>query len=350
MKKISILLLTALILSATGILAAAPIEETDFQGHVLTLSAPPKRIACLYAFSSHVVAMLGRGKDMVAVVRGVKKDRLLNKLLPDLNQIPVPASGGMINVESLLKTAPNICFLKPETAVIREEIKKLERFNLPYFSAGYRDMATQMTMIEMMGRIIGREDRALAYTGYYRSVIERVEEKTAHLPESRRLRLYHSINEPFRTDGPDTLEADWTQACAVSNVSVTADLKDRKNKKFAGMEQILMWNPEMIIANEADVAELIRSDKKWAPIRAVRNNKVFTIPVGISRWGHPGGLETPLAILWTAKTAYPELFADLDLKSEIQRFYSRFFNLDLDSAMVKQILSGKGMRLKQSQK
>ena len=107
-----------------------------------------------------------------------------------------------------------------------------------------------------------------------------------------------------------------------------------------------MWNPDMIIANETDVARLIRSDKKWAPIRAVRDNKVFSIPVGISRWGHPGGLETPLAILWTAKTAYPDLFQDLNLESEIRIFYRNFFNLDLDSGMVKQILSGKGMRLK----
>ncbi len=111
------------------------------------------------------------------------------------------------------------------------------------------------------------------------------------------------------------------------------------------MEQILLWNPDMIIANEARVAEQIMVDKKWAPIRAVRSKRVHAIPVGISRWGHPGGLETPLAILWTAKTAYPQLFEDLDLAGEIQGFYKRFFNLDLSPAVVERILSGRGMRL-----
>lgn len=326
-------------------LSPAAVTEVDVRGHVLTLDEPPVRIACLYAFAGHVVTMLGRGEDMTAVVRGLKKDRLLGRILPGIRDVPSPSAGGIIHVESLLKTRPDITFLKPETAGIPEEIQKLDRFNLAYFTAGYCDMNSQMAVIEKMGRIIGRRQRACAYTTYYRSVIDRVGKRTRHLEPDKRVRLYHSINEPFRTDGPGTLEADWTGACNVINVSVTARLKDRKNKSFAGMEQILMWNPDMIIANETDVARLIRLDKKWAPIRAVRDKKVYAIPVGISRWGHPGGLETPLAILWTAKTAYPNLFDDLDLESEIQTFYHDFFNLDLDRSMVNRILSGRGMRL-----
>jgi hypothetical protein len=43
-------------------------------------------------------------------------------------------------------------------------------------------------------------------------------------------------------------------------------------------------------------------------------------------------------------TVYPELFSDIDLKTGIKRFYSRFFNLDLDDAMVEKILNNQGMR------
>ncbi len=327
--------------------AGAAVTAVDFNGHEVTLEMPPQRIACLYAFAGHVVTMLGRGNDMVAVVRGLKKDRLLGRILPGIQDIPSPSAGGVIHVESLLKTSPDIIFLKPETAGIPEEIQKLERFDLAWFSAGYSNMISQMEVIEKMGRLIGREGRARSYTAYYRSVIGRVGRRTGHLSRAEQVRIYHSINEPFRTDGPGTLEADWTAACNLVNVSVTARLKDRKNKHFAGMEQILMWDPEMIIANERKVAQRILTDKKWAPIRAVRDKKVHAIPVGISRWGHPGGLETPLAILWTAKTAYPRLFEDLDLALEIQIFYHDFFNLDLDGSTIEQILSGRGMRLEQ---
>lgn len=63
---------------------------------------------------------------------------------------------------------------------------------------------------------------------------------------------------------------------------------------------------------------------------------------------HPGGLETPLAIVWTAKTVYPELFGDINLETQVKGFYKQFFNLNLDKEMLDKILNGRGMRLENS--
>lgn len=346
MKKIFIPILMILSLACSGTVSAkAVVIETDGQGHTLTLERYPERIACLYAFTGHVTAMLGRGEGMVAIVKGLKKDKLLGKIVPRLSSLPVPSAGGIIHIESLIKTRPDIVFLKPETAGIEQEVEKLKQFGLPYFSAAYSDMQSQMAVIESMGRILNREQEATDFIRYYREAIARVKAKTNGIPAADKLPVYHAINEPFRTDGPGTLEADWTGACNILNVSVGKGLlKQKRNKRFAGMEQILMWNPEMIIANENQTTQKILSDPQWTPIKAVKTGRVFTIPVGISRWGHPGGLETPLAILWTAKTAYPDLFSDLDLKTEVRQFYRRFFKLNLDTQTIGRILCGQGMR------
>jgi iron complex transport system substrate-binding protein len=324
--------------------AEGSLTVTDFFGRTMTLNRPADRFACLYAFTGHVITLLGRGHDMVAVVDGLKKDRLIRQRVPGIDALPIPAKGGVIHIETLLKSDPDVVFLKPETAAAEAEIRKLERFGLPYFVAGYRNMEEQMTTIEMMGKICGRYDEAQAYTGYYRDMIRTVMHRTGKIPKNQRVRLYHSVNEALRTDAPGTIEADWTRAAGVINVSVGDRLHARGDKFFAGMEQILIWNPEVIIVNEAGVDQEILQDKKWAAIQAVRENNVFPIPVGISRWGHPGSLETPLAVLWTAKKVYPELFSDMDLETEIKRFYHRFFDLVLTDEMVQNILTNQGMR------
>ncbi|THB74998.1 MAG: iron ABC transporter substrate-binding protein [Desulfobacteraceae bacterium] len=331
---------------ASGAALSDRIDVTDGFGNRVILDHSPQKVACLYAFSGHVVTMLGRGRDMAAIVNGLKKDVMLRQLVPGIKKIPVPAKGGIINIEALLNTGCDFVFLKPETAKIQAEIKKLERFSLPYYVAGYNSMAGQMKTIESMGKILGCFEKARAYTGYYRDTIERVRNRTRQIPQRERVRLYHSVNEPTRTDGPNTIEADWTSVCGVINVSVGESLKEKDNKHFAGMEQILLWNPEVIIVNQEGVDEMIRTHDKWSAIQAVKDNRVYGIPVGISRWGHPGGLETPLAILWTAKTVYPGLFQDLDLRSEIKTFYHRYFDLTLDNAMVDKILANQGMRLR----
>ncbi len=325
--------------------ADTPVEVKDSTGRTLKIDRVPERIACLYAFCGHVVTMLDRGPDMVAIVNGLKKDLLLNQLVPTIEKMTVPSKGGIINIETLMKTRPDIVFLKPETANIDAEIKKLDRFHLPWFTAGYNNMAEQMTIIEMMGKAIGRFEKAKAYTDWYRDTIRRVKERTDQIPNNERIRLYHAVNEANRTDGPGTLEADWTRACGVINVSVGSEaLKKKSNKFFTDIEQILLWGPEVIIVNENGIDRQILTDKKWAPVTAVKNKKVYPIPVGISRWGHPGGLETPLAVLWTAKTVYPQYFTDIDLEKEVTHFYKQFFNMDLSGQMVQKILSGQGMR------
>lgn len=323
---------------------AQPLQAFDSTGTLREVPAVPQRIACLYAFTGHTVVMLGLGDRIVAVVRGLKRDKLLARVYPPIENIAVPTHGGSINIESLLKTSPDIVFLKPETAKIESELKALDRFHLPYFVAGYQSMAEQMATIENMGKILGVSERAQHYTDYYRSVITRVQQGVQKIPQEKRLRVYHSINESFRTDAPGTLEADWTSACGVKNVSVDARLKQEGDKQFANMEQILLWNPEVIIANESAVQEEIEESPKWAQLTAVKEQRVYTIPVGISRWGHPGGLETPLAMLWTVKTLYPQYFKDLNLQKEILYFYQEFFGIVLEDAMIDQILSGKGMR------
>jgi iron complex transport system substrate-binding protein len=80
-------------------------------------------------------------------------------------------------------------------------------------------------------------------------------------------------------------------------------------------------------------------------VSAVKNKRVYQMPIGISRWGHPGSLETPLALLWTAKTIYPDYFRDIDIFAETKTFYKRFFNYELGDALVRQMLTGQGMRL-----
>lgn len=264
--------------------------------------------------------------------------------MPGIDTLPIPAKGGVIHIETLLKADPDIVFLKLETGAAEAEIRKLERFGLPYFVVGYRNMEEQRTIIEKMGKISGRYETARAYTGYYRDMVHMVKQRTGRIPDDQRVRLYHSVNEALRTDAAGTIEADWTRAAGVVNVSVGDRLHARGDKFFAGMEQVLIWNPEVIIVNEAGVDQLILQDKKWAAIKAVREKKVFPIPVGISRWGHPGSLETPLAILWTAKTVYPDLFSDMDLELEIKRFYHRFFDLSLTDEMVQRVLNNQGMR------
>lgn len=329
--------------------AQSTVTVTDFTGRQVAVPDKAERIGCLYAFTGHVLAMLGKGDNIVAVVEGLKRDVIMRELCPGIKDAVVPSMAGAINLEELVKAGPDLVFIRTDTASNEGEAAKLQKSGIPYFVVDYRNMKEQMYIIEMIGQVVGEKERALKYNEYYQRCIDRVQSKVKDIPMEERVRVYHSVNEATRTDARDTLPADWTQAAGAINVSLDQELKFLEDKYFAGLEQILLWDPDVIIANETGVADYIMTNRQWSSLSAVKNNKVYQMPNGISRWGHPGSLETPLAILWTAKTLYPEMFADIDLMAETKYFYREFFNYPISDQVAAQVLSGKGMRVQKGE-
>jgi iron complex transport system substrate-binding protein len=343
----SILMMILLIFSPIG---HAGDFVTDSLGRRVEIPETVDRIACMYAFCGHVVAIMGRADDIVAVSNGLKRDVLLRTMYPSIKNAVVPKFQGAINVEELAGAKPDIVFVAADTGKNSAETSKLDHCGLTWIAIDFNSMDEQQNAVSIIGAAIGAPQKADEYNAYYRSCIFRVKKAVSPIPEKSRTRLYQATVEPTRTIQKEGLSADWLQTAGVINVSSENPEKWLKGALQVGIEQILLWNPEVIIANEPGVTKFINQSPKWAPINAVKNNRVYQMPIGISRWGHPGSLETPLALFWALATIYPEHGTDVDLKMETRHFYKDFFNYDLTDEMIGHILSGKGMRLTKNRK
>lgn len=320
------------------------IAVTDYLGREVVIAEPVKRIACGYAYTGHVAAMLGRGEDIVAVVGGLQRDKVLTSFYPHIKDLPVPFSAGTINIEELLACDPDIVFLKTDTALNESVVTKLDKLNIPYVVIDFYSMEEQIESISIIGQVLGASEKAQKYIDYYKKTVEDIRNTVESIPTEERVTVYHSVNEAVRTDLKDSLPADWIEVTGGINVSTEDKLKISEEKSFATLEQIYQWDPDIIIVNEAGVSEYILGNEQWAALRAVKQKKVYQIPNGISRWGHPGSIETPLAVLWTAKLLYPAYFENLNIETEVKEYYKSFFNMELSDNQIKEILSGKGMR------
>ena len=321
-----------------------PIVVKDYLDREVTIEKPINKIACGYAYAGHVAALLGRGDDIVAVVGGLQRDKMLNDLHPHIKELPVPFSSGAINIEELLKVEPDIVFVRSGTAINKSEIGKLEKFNIPYITIDFKNIEEQIESIKIIGKALGKEEKAKEYIDYYMDTMNYIEETSYKIPEEDRVFVYHSVNEATRTTGGESLPVDWLRRVGVKNVAEGEELRIVDNDTYATLEQIYLWDPEVMIVNEPGVAEYILTNDKWKGLKAVKNKAVYQMPIGISRWGHHGSLETPLAMLWTSKLIYPDYYTEIDIEKETKDFYKRFYDLNLSQEEVKKVLSGEGMR------
>ncbi len=321
------------------------ITVTDCIGRNVTIPAHPQRIACLCPESGHALALFGQGDKIVAAVGGMQRDLMLVEMYPHIKDVPVPKSSGAINIEELARCNPDIVFVKGDTAHNQAEVEKINKSGIPFLVIEFNNMKEQQTAMAMIAEVLGTVDQAQQYNQYYQQCIKRVADKVAAIPKKDRIRVYHSVNEATRTDTRGTLPADWLQVTGAKNVSVDQELKLFDGKYYASLEQILLWDPEYILVNDPNVVGYITNHEHWRSLQAVKNNRVLALPNGISRWGHFSSLETPLAIMWTAKTLYPDKFTDIDMVAETKYFYKEFFRMNLTDETVQKILSGEGMRV-----
>ena len=316
----------------------------DCVGRQVTLPQNVDRIAATYSPAGHITVMLGHGNDIVATSNGLQRDKLLHEICPQIRNASVVKVSGDFNIEELVAQKVDVVFVSHDMYLDEKAMGKLDETGLPYVVVSFNSIEEQKNLVRVIADVLNEKQEAQVYIDFYDKVIADVgviHEKRTQADVT----VYHSINEAVNTVGPSTLPQDWMRVAGGVDVSLGGELTMDEDKYFTTLEQILMWDPQVIMCNVDTTYEYISEQAAWQNMQAVKNDQVYLMPVGISRWGHTTSTETPLAIVWAAKTLYPKAFADVDLKALMREFYSELFEYEVSDEQIEQILSGEGMRL-----
>ena len=320
----------------------------DCLGNEAEIPRNPEHVAVLDSFAGEAMVMIGAGSRMVTCPNGVKSDSLLREIYPGLGEVSVVMSGGSFNAEALLQLSPDVIIIKEGVYVSEGEREKLDKLNIPYLVTAYGNMAEQMYALSMIGAAAGDEyyENAQEINRYYCDVIRRVCQAAENIPQSGRRSVYHSINEAVRTDGRYSLGNDWITCVGADNVSArhAESLKRADGDYATGLEQIFVWDPDVMICNETSTKDYLLTDSKWQGLRAVKEGEVYNIPGGATRWGQRGSLETFFAMIWLGVTIYPEYYAGFDLRQEVTDFYRDQLGLEVDNETWRKMTAGTGIR------
>lgn len=303
-----------------------------------------ERVACLYSSTAHMLAMLDEGEKIVAASDGVKSDVLMQEKYPEIKNVSTPYVEGSINIEELMALDPDLVLIRLDTYQSESELEKLEKSGVPYLVIDYYSIDELIECVELLGLAFGKEERAQSYINYMEETFSYVEERVSKIPEEEKVRVYHSINQTTTTDIVGSICAEIFELAGVRNVSVESGLTNFGKNMTVTLEEIYKWDPDVIVCNEYAVKDYILQQKKLNALTAVQNRRVYTLPVGVTRWVHHGSMEPHMGVLYLAWLLYPEKFADLNLTETIYEYYLEFFDLEIEDDMMANILSGYGMR------
>ena len=132
----------------------------------------------------------------------------------------------------------------------------------------------------------------------------------------------------------------WANAAGGRNAAEHITLQNAN--AVITMEDAHALDPDVILltnfttAQPEDLLENRTEGRDWQGLRAVEKKAVHKMPLGLYRSFTPS-IDSPLTLLWMAKTLHPERFADVDLAAETKRFYKTVFGADLTDAQVERI-------------
>jgi len=333
----SLCLAISLMIAAPGAVSPALAERvvTDMGGRAVEVPDVVARVATIGpvpVLNSFVFA-LGEAASLVNALPpnlGGPRWRLQYVIAPRLKSLPVLQSGQGPSVEGVLEAAPDVVLTMDLSTV-----DLLARTKIPTLYLSWQQPDDVKAAMRLLGGLYGRTDDAESYCRYFDETLARVGARVDGLSDRQRPRvLYASLK---RMTQPHRI-AEWWIAKA-GGKSVTDNGRTGEAFNFS-IEQVLAWNPEVMIVSTADEVADAYADPRLAAVSAIRSHRVHAIPMGVHLWGNRT-VEQPLTILWTAKVLHPELFGDLSVADEVRDFYARFFRTTLGNADLDAILEGR---------
>ncbi len=351
MKKLISLLLSLALLASLAACAGAPGESaasgdtitiTDQAGFAVTLPKDIQRIVVcdILPLPSVLSVFFDSAEKLVGISgtsRNAAENGLLGRLYPELLEAETGfIDGSTVNVEELMKLQPDVVFYNASRTELGDQLRKAG-FPAVAISVNkweYDCIETLNNWIDLLGQMFPENDKAAMVRDYSEKIYSLVRGRVAGIPAQERERvlfLYQYGETNLLTSGASFFGQWWADAIGAVNVAqeVTTD-----NSVAVGMEQIYAWDPELIFitnfttAGPEDLYENTVGTYDWSGISAVENRRVYKMPLGMYRSYTPGA-DTPVTLLWLAKTAYPELFADIDIIAETKNYYQEVFGLEL---------------------
>ena len=317
----------------------------DHAGDTVEVPNTINRIAVgsFYPLASVIAEYLGSAEKIVGihpVSMSAAENGLLGQIYPEiLNANTAFISGDEVNLEELLILKPDIVI-----GVGQEQAKAIREAGIPAVTTSasawkYDIIETYEHWIDLLDQIFGGSDFAKKAMEKSDAVHADIIEKTKDIPDDQKARvlvLFKYTDAAMVASGVNFFGQWWCES--VNAYNVASEVPDGSILKIS-MEQVYEWNPDIIIITNfcgtqpEDLYNNAIGTDDWSTINAVKNKRVYKMPLGLYRSYTPGG-DSPVTMQWMASVIYPDLFKDTDIRKIAKEYYKEMCGYDLSDEQL----------------
>ena len=334
MKRIVTLLLAALTLVALCPAALAEGEPatrafTDDLGRTVELPAAIDKVAVSGPLAQIVLFALCPDKLVgIASPWDATAEQYLKTEYYDLPVLGQLYGGkGELNLETLLNSGAQVVIDvgEPKKTIVEDLDALQAQTGIPFVHVTALT-ATMGDAYRKLGELLDMPTEAEALAAYCDRVYARTL-KIADIVEKKDL-LYITGDQGLNVIAQGSYHAEVIDLLA-NNLAVVESPSSKGTGNEVDMEQILLWNPDVILFAPGSIYATIKDMPEWQTIPAIRNGEYYEVPFGPYNWmGFPPSVQRYLGMMWMSQLLYPDV-AQYDLYDAVAEYYQLFYHCEL---------------------
>ena len=248
---------------------------------------------------------------------------------------------GEMNLETLLAAAPDVVIDvgEPKGSIVEDMDALQEQTGIPFVHIDAY-LASMDDTYAMLGDLLAMPNEAQGLADYCRYAYDHAVE-IANSVEKVNL-LYITGDEGLNVIAKGSYHAEAIDLLA-NNLAVVEEPSSKGTGNEVDMEQILNWNPDVILFAPGSIYASVGSNENWQTVTAIKNGAYYEVPMGPYNWmGFPPSVQRLLGMTWMAKILYPTA-ADYDLYTEVSTYFQLFYHCELTQEQYDALVGGSAL-------
>ncbi len=326
---------------------ADTVEIIDAAGRTVTIPTPENLTNVYPDGTTGLILMYTLAEDMMVASPVEFYESELPYVSEDVIGLPfygtMSGKNGSLNYEAIMAAGVDLILAGTAGDITSGDIEEAdevqEQLNIPVVIFDTANIDQMPETYRLLGQILGREEEAEEITDYLQGIEDKVVDFVATIPEEERMTLYYAEGSDGLATEPASSDRSivFNMAGAINIAEVEA--LGGFGQSEVSMEQILDWNPEIIICQTEEGYDTILSEDEWANITAVKEGRVYTMPGEPFSWAdRPPSENRFIGLLWMTKLLYGDEF-DIDLVEETITYYDIMYHVTITEEDVSNLLA-----------
>jgi len=319
--------------SRTLVTPESTLTVVDDSGKYVEVPRTLRSLVVLHSDAGEIICALGAENLVVGVSPTTKA-----KLAPKFDNVSEVGSCSSPNYEKIVELRPEVVITYSGSTGSEGQLRsRLEPLGIRVLCLDAYKLELIPRDIRLLGLMLGKEERAEEYAGFFENLVRLIENRVSGLPAENKVRVYLEGHKDYQTASHGTMGHSIITTAGGLNLAAGEPVP----YPLVSSEWVLERDPDVVLKNTGSkvlpgggrgltdpgplrqVREALLSRPGWSELKAARENRVYVVS-----WDLWGGGSQIITLCHVARWFYPSLFQDLDPSPLHRQLVENFWGLE----------------------